>query len=249
MHFFNKTERKLTRKVRTLLVFRKLYFHNMKFGLLFIILLPIIGFAQVDFRWVDSLDGDFSFTENWDYPEGVYVNQWGQLSCDGFCPMEIDKMKDDQGRLFDDSLSAFYSIVDTTHRYFTHEGIVRTYEYGECNHAFAKVLNGKMHVQTEVNVSTHTSLHIVFDAEVKLETEFKIYLIYNSIRNTKPIVYLARSGDLEISKKMFKEGIVKMSFDLKFEDISNNPKFEQTWNGKILVGLTSKQKFYTKSGD
>ena len=202
--------------------------------------LPTFGFSQVDFVWVDSLEGDFSFTQEWTYPEGVYLNQWGQLSCDGICPMEIDRMKDDQGRIFEDSLSAFYSIVDTNHRYFTHEGIVRTYEYGECNYAFAKELNGKIHVQTEVNVSTHTSLHIVFDAEINPETEFKIYLIYNSIRNTKPIVYLAQSGSLEISKKMFKEGILKMSFDLKFEDISNNTEFEQTWKGKILVELLNK---------
>lgn len=209
----------------------------MKSMIAFVLLFPLFGFSQVDFVWGDSIDANFSFTEEWDYPEGVYLNQWGQLSCDGFCPMEIDRMKDEQGQIFNDSLSAFYSIIDTTHRYFTHEGIVRTFEYGECNHALAKELNGKIHVQTEVNVSTHTSLHIVFDSEVKLETEFKIYLIYNGIRNTKPIVYLAQSGTLEISKKMFKEGIIKMSFDLKFDDISNNPEFEQTWKGKILIDL------------
>ncbi len=207
----------------------------MKSMISFVLLFPLFGFSQVDFVWGDSIDANFSFAEEWDYPEGVYLNQWGQLSCDGFCPMEIDRMKDEQGQIFNDSLSAFYSIIDTTHRYFTHEGIVRTFEYGECNHALAKELNGKIHVQTEVNVSTHTSLHIVFDSEVKLETEFKIYLIYNGIRNTKPIVYLAQSGTLEISKKMFKEGIIKMSFDLKFDDTSNNPEFEQTWKGKILI--------------
>ena len=212
----------------------------MKFALILLLSLPVFGFSQVDLVWVDSLDGDFSFTQEWDYPEGVYVNHWGQLSCDGICPIEIDRMKDNQGRIFEDSLSAFYSIIDTTHRYFTHEGIVRTFEYGECNHALAKELNRKTHVQTEVNVSTHTSLHIVFDAEINTETEFKIYLIYNGIRNTKPIVYLAQSGTLEISKKMFTEGIIKMSFDLKFEDISNNPEFEQTWKGKILVELQNK---------
>ncbi len=209
----------------------------MKSMIAFVLLLPLFGFSQVDFTWGDSIDANFSFAEEWDYPEGVYINEWGQLSCDGFCPMEIDRMKDEQGRIFDDSLSTFYSIIDTTHRHFTHEGIVRTFEYGECNHASAKELCGKIHVQTEVNVSTHTSLHIVFDSEINTETEFKIYLIYNGIRNTKPIVYLAQSGTLEISKKMFKEGIIKMSFDLKFDDISNNPEFEQTWKGKILIDL------------
>jgi hypothetical protein len=114
---------------------------------------------------------------------------------------------------FDDSLTRFYSIIDTTHRYYSHEGIVRTYEYGECNYAFAKELNGKIHVQTEVNVSTHTSLHIVFDAKVTSETEFKVYLIYNSIRNVKPVVYLARSGTVDISIEEFQKGVLQMTFD------------------------------------
>jgi hypothetical protein len=72
----------------------------MKLTLLFIFSLPIIVFSQVNLNLVDSLDDDFSFTEKWDYPEGVYINQWRQLSCDGICPMEIDRMKDDQGRVF-----------------------------------------------------------------------------------------------------------------------------------------------------
>ena len=183
------------------------------------------------------MDDDFSFTEEWDYPEGVYLNQWGQLSCEGLCPMEIERMKDDQGRIFNDSLAAFYEIIDTTHRFYSHQGIVRTFEYGECNYANAKVLNGKIHVQTEVNAATHTSLHIVFDTEEKSATECKIYLIYNSIRPVKPVVFRVRSGMLEISREKFEEGLVQMSFDLEFEEVSNNPEFEQSWNGLILVEL------------
>ena len=30
-----------------------------------------------------KLTGDFSFKDNWSYPEGVYWNEFGQLSCEG----------------------------------------------------------------------------------------------------------------------------------------------------------------------
>ena len=32
----------------------------------------------ITIEWVDNLSGDFSFTNNWSYPEGVYKNEYGQ---------------------------------------------------------------------------------------------------------------------------------------------------------------------------
>ena len=58
-------------------------------------------------KWVENLAGDFSFIKKWSYPEGVYKNEYGQLSCDGLCPPEIDAMKDSTGRIYADSLRAF----------------------------------------------------------------------------------------------------------------------------------------------
>lgn len=200
--------------------------------------IPFISFSQIDFVWTDSLDGDFSFTEQWSYEEGIYVNKWGQLSCDGFCPIEIDRMKDDQGRIYDDSLTSFYSYVDTTHHYFTHEGTVKAFEFHECNYATASHSFGKIHIQTEMNIATHTSLHIVFDPKKSFEEgSYKVYLIYNSIRRVKPVVFLAESGSIKLSESDYNKGMIKMSFDLKFEEVSNNPDFKQSWKGKILTKL------------
>ena len=206
--------------------------------LLFLLAFPFFGHSQVDFIWVDSIVDDFSFTEKWDYQDGVYMNQWGQLSCDGLCPMEIDVLKDDQGRIYDDSLKKFYSIIDTTHRYFTHAGTVRAYEFGECNYAVATRLAGKIHVNTESNISTHTDLHIVFDPETPFsERNFKIYLMFNSIRNIKRAYFIALTGRIEISRKKFEEGIIQMRFDLGFQSEEDDPKGMQTWQGKILTKI------------
>lgn len=206
---------------------------------LLIILLPSFGFSQVEVIWVDSIQDDFSFTEKWEYPEGVYLNQWNQLSCDGFCPMEIDALKDDQGRIYDDSLTKFYTIIDTTHRYFTHEGIVRAYEYGECHYAQAKIFEGKIIVDTEMNISTHSSLHIEIDSNSEPKLKPKARIDFNSIRaSSGPIMFNAIRGKIEISKIAYEKGFIQLRVDLEFQHLSNDERGPQTWKGKMLVELT-----------
>ena len=211
----------------------------MKRTFLFLIFLfPFVGFSQVDFIWVDSIADDFSFSEDWSYPEGVYENEWGQVSCDGLCPPGIYPLMNAQGRIYNDSLTKFYTLVDTTHHHFTHEGVARVYEYAGCNFAFATKLLGKVHIQTSMNSATHTSLHIVFDPEVPFEKrEFKIYLLYNSVRPVPRAVFMALNGKIEISKSMFDDGIVQMRFDLSFQSEENDPNGLQTWKGKIVTEI------------
>lgn len=194
--------------------------------------------AQVAFAWKDTINADFSFTENWDYPEGVYLNEWNQLSCDGLCPPEIERMKDENGRIFDDSLTAFYSYIDTTHRHFTHEGIVRAHEYGDCNYADVEKRDKKLYVYTEMNVGTHSSVQIEFFPDPGSKIPFKAYLIYNSIGSSNgPISYAATGGTIEISSKALRNGILQMRFDLEFPYFSDSSDVRQTWKGKILVAL------------
>ena len=75
--------------------------------------LTILSFTKKDetkwisIKWVDNIENDFSFKERWSYPEGVYKNKFGQLSCDGICPPEIDQMKNEEGKIYPDSLKAF----------------------------------------------------------------------------------------------------------------------------------------------
>lgn len=95
-----------------------------------------------------------------------------------------------------------------------------------------------MHVQTEVNAATHTSLHIVFDPEVPFaEQPFKIYLLYNSVRPVPRAVFNALNGEIEISKTKFEEGIVQLRFDLHFQSEENDPHGLQTWKGKIMAEI------------
>lgn len=202
---------------------------------------PILCFAQVTLNWEDEINEDFSFIEEWDYEEGVFMNKWGQLSCDGFCPHEIDILKDNEGRIYDDSLAKFYSIVDTSHLHYTYEGTTNAIAYGECHYAKATKVNGKIHIQTMMNISTHSALHIILDPAKKDDPLIRVYIIYNSIRAEKSKLYRAVNGEIDMIQRKLAEGIVHMRFDLDFqseedslfEDFSNQGL--QHWEGKILV--------------
>lgn len=210
----------------------------MKLILILIISLPLIGFSQTDLVWVDSIDDDFSFTEEWDYPEGVYINQWGQLSCDGFCPMEIDRMKDDQGRVYDDSLEAFYSIIDTTHIYRSHFAKVRAYEYLEVHQASCSIEKSRIVIRTNMNAGNHCSLHLEIPNDPESNSHHRAFIILKSIRSSfGPDKFNAINGKIEISKEAYENGIIQLRFGLIFENGSNEDDGELSWKGLIQVKI------------
>jgi hypothetical protein len=99
------------------------------FGCLFLFHCSSIGQQQyiaakdsavpVKVTWMPRLNGDFSFRDQWSYPEGINVNEFGQLSCAGFCERESAAMMHSTGKIFVDSLAAFYAIVDTAHQFYS----------------------------------------------------------------------------------------------------------------------------------
>ena len=212
----------------------------MKFTLILLLWLPFLGFSQVELTWVDSINDDFSFTEEWDYQEGIYVNMWGQLSCDGFCPREADRMKDGEGRIFDDSLDAFYAVIDTAHRYFTHESKVRAYSYGESHHVIVEERAGKLLLRTEMNMMAQSTLHLEIDLNADGKEQLNAYTIYYSLSDQPPRKFKVNSGRIEIDQLAYNQGVLKLKFDLEFESEQWDDEGLQTWAGKVLVEIPSK---------
>lgn len=142
-----------------------------KFIVLFLIVL-LISCGQKDasnkveneilIDWTENLNGDFAFQEKWDYPEGIYKNQFGQLSCDGFCPPETDGMKDKNGKIFKDSLTAFYKLVDTTHYYHSFQSTANVTEWAGSNFATVKQMSKDTVIcNSMTNIATHTTLKLI----------------------------------------------------------------------------------------
>ncbi len=179
-------------------------------------------------NWVDKLDHDFSFKNKWSYPEGVYKNLFGQISCDGLCPPETDRMKDHEGRIIADSLEAFYQIVDTTHLSHSIKSEVKVYEYSGTNIIrFNKQPDNSIIGQTDCNASTHSSLNI----KIKNDS-VTAWVYFNSIRDLGTHQFPMKYGQIKIDKKQFEKGIIKAEFDMTFKN-TINPDEKLFWKGLI----------------
>jgi len=189
---------------------------------------------EMEIRWVDNLEGDFSFKDNWSYPEGVYRNDFGQLSCDGFCPPEIENMFDDDRRILADSLDAFYQLVDTTRLFHSIESEAMTYEWVGTDFISVKgVHKDTVICYTMNNVATHSSLNLVIAGNtVRASIELNsITPFYDGIR-----IYYCSKGDMTIDKNLWEQGFFKATFDFKFDD-DENPDMQMYWKGKIYVEI------------
>lgn len=183
---------------------------------------------KIKIQWIENLEGDFSFKENWSYAEGIYVNIHGQLSCDGFCPDEIDRMKDKSGKIYKDSLQAFYKVIDTTHIYYSLRSENRMYEYSGADFIeFKKLNNGIIKGVSFTNVSTHSSLIIEFQ-----NNSCSASVLFNSIRDLGKHNFPLESGSIKIDRTLFEKGIIKAVFDFKFENTLEHDA-ELFWKGQI----------------
>jgi hypothetical protein len=191
----------------------------------------------VTIEWVDNLAGDFSFTNNWSYPEGVFKNEYGQLSCDGLCPPEIDAMKDSTGRIYEDSLQAFYKIIDTIHQ--THSIQCEAWCYEWAGTDFIEVFRknkDSINCFTMTGIATHCSLQLDIIKNTCYAT-----IDLNSIVQGGDAKYYCTDGYITIDEKLWKEGIMKAEFSFNFEHIEN-PKKPIYWKGKIHTKIKTTER-------
>ncbi len=213
---------------------------QMKIKFVIILFLALIGFSfqtikketnsnhKIKIEWTENMEGDFSFKKKWSYPEFVYKNMFGQLSCDGDCPNEIDKMKDESGKIYKDSLQAFYKIIDTTHIAHSLKSENRMYEYSGTDFIeFKKMKSGKIKGKSLVNVSTHSSLIIEIHND-----SCSAWVDFNSIRDLGKNIFYLESGTIKIDHIFFEKGIMKAVFDFKFKNTLESDK-ELFWKGQI----------------
>lgn len=191
--------------------------------------------GQITIEWTDSLPGDYSFQKQWSYPEGVYKNEFGQLSCDGICPEEGNAMKDSKGRIYNDSLKSFYRLVDTTHQFHSIQCEAWCYEWGGTDFINAQQKNkNTVECYTQTNAATHCSLHLNIVNNICFPT-----IELKSIVANGDAVYPCTVGFIKIDKEYFKKGIIKADFNFNFEH-KENPKQPIYWKGKIYTRITDR---------
>ncbi len=194
-----------------------------------------IAFEKIKINWSDKLNGDFSFTKDWGYPEGVYKNEFGQLSCDGLCPPEIDRMKDEKGKIYKDSLTAFYQLVDTTHIFHSIQSDAGIYQWDGTNFVTATRMSADTIVCfTHKNVATHSSLILTIIKDKCIPT-----IELNSTTPSGTKIYNCKGGQIEIDKSLYGKGILKANFEFVF-DHKENPNKPMYWKGKIYATIDNK---------
>ena len=145
--------------------------------------------SAIDITWKDSLQGDFSFAQQWRYPEGVYKNQFGQISCDGICPPKTDGMKDEDGKIYEDSLQDFYKLVDTTHIYSTMQSEGTAIEFTDSPQITVKRIDkDTIEAFTNLNSATHSLLKI----KIINDHYFVSTVELISVRNENKLIYAAQ---------------------------------------------------------
>lgn len=187
--------------------------------------------GQVQIEWTEDLKGDFAFANEWDYPEGVYRNDHGQLSCDGFCPPEADAMKDSSGHIDEDSLSAFYALVDTTHRFHSLQSEGQCDEYAGTDYMRAYRSHDTVFCYSLCNAATHCSLHLRLHGDDCLAT-----VELHSIVSGSDAGYFLQKGFIRIDRRYWERHILKAMFDLDFgrDTFSGKPV---TWKGRIYAPI------------
>jgi hypothetical protein len=192
----------------------------------------IIENDEIKIEWVNNLSGDYSFKDKWEYPEGVYKNEFGQLSCDGLCPMEIDRMVDEKGKIIKDSLTSFYQLVDTSHQFYSIESEAWTYEWAGTNFVTVnKVSKDSIIGFTHTNAATHSSLNFTIIRDKCIPA-----IAINSIRLAENKIFTYKGGRIKIDKNMWDKGVFKAEFDFIFDHKENMEK-PMYWKGKIYTKM------------
>jgi len=186
-------------------------------------------------KWKDSLKGDFSFRFKWEYPEGVYKNEYGQVSCDGSCPGEVEHMIDSTGKILKDSIKAFYKIVDTSHIRHSISCTAWCYEWAGTDfiEAIKKTID-TVFLSTALNAGTHCSLQLSISGNYC----YAVIDLNSTVFGGSAIFYCT-GGFITIDKTLWQKGIVKGIFSFNFRH-DEDPKTPIFWRGKIYSKINSR---------
>ncbi len=170
---------------------------------------------EIQVKWVENLSGNFSFKDNWSYPEGVYRNESGQLVCDGICPPEID----------------------TTHLFHSIKSEAWANEWAGTDFIIVERVNKDTVIGfTQNNAGTHSRLNLVISPNTVKPT-----IIVNSVTTLsyEEKIYNHKGGQMIIDKKHWEKGILKAVFDFEFYNDDNSGK-KMYWKGNIYAKIEKK---------
>jgi len=194
--------------------------------------IKITNSSPIKISWLKELKGDFSFRHKWEYPEGVFRNSYGQVTCDGFCPDEVHDMFDIKGKIKKDSLKSFYKFVDTSHIPHSLSSTAWCYEWAGTDFIEASRKSGDtVFLASQLNEGTHCSLELSFIKDT-------CYAVINlvSVVSGGSALFYCTDGYITLDKTLWAKGIIKAIFSFNFKN-DEDPKTPIFWKGKIYAKI------------
>lgn len=170
--------------------------------------------SEIQIRWVNDLPGDFSFRDNWSYPEGA-----------------------DTTRLFHSMES------EGENNKWTTSSRIPTMREGRQPDEFRMVRFRADFISVE---RIHKDSVICY-AMNRDSSCLNLVIAENTVRATMEsngketssgkIFYYCSKGKMTIDKNLWEQGILKATFDFKFDDKETAPYGHTYWRGKIYTEI------------
>ena len=183
--------------------------------------------------WVDTITGDFSFAQKWEYAYNITRNKWGELHRWYQPDMEPPGLFEPDGHIKKDSIAAYYKNTDTTHYYYniywesdcfsnrTESPDVLFVQFTPGNIFCTNTRSGKSNCKFRMNMgadSCHMNSTVV------------------DVLPMDDVYYNGVSGYIKIDQHKYREGIIKAEFYFDFRH-PYNPDEKHFWKGRMYVKM------------
>jgi hypothetical protein len=184
---------------------------------------------SIPISWFQELKGDFSFAEEWDYTDGIELNEYQQIICWN-CPPRAEKMLDKRRKIISDSMDIFYQLIDST-RHFQSLKSRSTIVNLSGNTSISVKKYGDFTIEgfTKNEDSIHCSLFF------RMKNDFINSWVYIKNNNETKILKL-KEGKFFVDKSAFDKGILKANFSFIYQ--SENTFKPLYWSGKFYAKIS-----------
>lgn len=179
---------------------------------------------SIPIGWFQELKGDYSFAHEWEYADGIEVNDYQQIICSS-CPKRVQRMLDKRRKIITDSMNVFYQLIDSTRHYHSLKSRSTVINMEKNNYIQVKKY-GDFTIEgfTKSNDTLNCSLFF------RIKDNFIVSWAYFKSGSTTKI-YNLKEGKFFVDKSAFDKGNLKANFSfVYFSESEFKPLY---WSGKI----------------
>lgn len=171
---------------------------------------------KLKITWVDSIHGDFSFTEI-PYEKTDFLHlSFPTIEEDSLFKARIARMRNDDNQIIQDSMETYLSLVDTSLHYSIYsEEVPYGGTQGTALMSFSQIKSTISGVYGDI---FGNSMNIVI--ENNTVSAWTVWNVINSQGAWNSVQPLA-GGYINIDRNLYKKGIIKAEFDFSFESTQN----------------------------